>query len=156
MVNVIGLGYIGLPTALMMASHGVEVIGTDYNTELVKTLNNGKTTFKEDGLEDLFHDAVDAGIIFSTEYQVADTYIISVPTPYDKKFKTVDASYVVKGVESVLEVALENATIVIESTITSGVTNPPSIASATRNGLRVEPAGRGLMAVFTCPSSCPK
>lgn len=41
MVNVIGLGYIGLPTALMMASHGVEVIGTDYNKELVATLNAG-------------------------------------------------------------------------------------------------------------------
>ena len=47
MVNVIGLGYIGLPTALMMAAHGVEVIGTDYNAELVATLNAGKTTFKE-------------------------------------------------------------------------------------------------------------
>lgn len=54
MVNVIGLGYIGLPTALMMASHGVEVIGTDYNKELVDTLNAGKTTFKEDGLDELF------------------------------------------------------------------------------------------------------
>lgn len=46
MVNVIGLGYIGLPTALMMASHGVEVIGTDYNKELVATLNAGKTLRK--------------------------------------------------------------------------------------------------------------
>ena len=54
MINVIGLGYIGLPTALMMASHGVEVIGTDYNKELVNTLNAGKTTFKEDGLDELF------------------------------------------------------------------------------------------------------
>ncbi len=54
MINVIGLGYIGLPTALMMASHGVEVIGTDYNKELVATLNAGKTTFKEDGLDELF------------------------------------------------------------------------------------------------------
>ena len=58
MVNVIGLGYIGLPTALMMASHGVEVIGTDYNKELVDTLNAGKTTFKEDGLDELFQNAV--------------------------------------------------------------------------------------------------
>lgn len=47
MINVIGLGYIGLPTALMMASHGVEVIGTDYNAKLVETLNAGHTTFKE-------------------------------------------------------------------------------------------------------------
>lgn len=58
MVNVIGLGYIGLLTALMMASHGVEVIGTDYNKELVDTLNAGKTTFKEDGLDELFQNAV--------------------------------------------------------------------------------------------------
>ena len=57
-VNVIGLGYIGLPTALMMASHGVEVIGTDYNKELVNTLNAGRTTFKEDGLDELFNEAV--------------------------------------------------------------------------------------------------
>lgn len=53
MINVIGLGYIGLPTALMMASHGVEVIGTDYNKQLVDTLNAGHTTFKEDGLDEL-------------------------------------------------------------------------------------------------------
>lgn len=64
MVNVIGLGYIGLPTALMLASHGVEVIGTDYNKKLVATLNAGKTTFKEDGLEQLFQDALKAGIKF--------------------------------------------------------------------------------------------
>ncbi|MFR1114193.1 MAG: NAD(P)-binding domain-containing protein [Blautia sp.] len=83
MVNVIGLGYIGLPTALMMASHGVEVIGTDYNKERVATLNAGKTTFKEDGLDELFNDAVKAGIKFTAEYQVTDTYIVSVPTPYD-------------------------------------------------------------------------
>ena len=51
MINVIGLGYIGLPTALMMASHGVEVIGTDYNKQLVETLNAGRTTFKENGLD---------------------------------------------------------------------------------------------------------
>lgn len=120
MVNVIGLGYIGLPTALMMASHGVEVIGTDYNKELVATLNAGKTTFKEDGLDELFREALNAGIKFTTEYQVTDTYIISVPTPYDKKFKTVDASYVVSGVKAALGVAPENATIVVESTISPG------------------------------------
>ena len=85
MINVIGLGYIGLPTALMMASHGVEVVGTDYNRELVDTLNAGKTTFQEDGLDELFHAALDAGIRFSHEYQKTDTYIVSVPTPYDEE-----------------------------------------------------------------------
>lgn len=120
MVNVIGLGYIGLPTALMMASHGVEVVGTDYNKELVDTLNAGHTTFKEDGLDELFQDALKAGIKFSTAYQVTDTYIVSVPTPYDKFSKKVDACYVVAAVKSVLEVAPKGATVVVESTVSPG------------------------------------
>ena len=120
MVNVIGLGYIGLPTALMLASHGVEVVGTDYNKELVATLNAGKTTFKEDGLDELFQNALDAGIRFSTEYQVTDTYIVSVPTPYDKFSKKVDSCYVVSAVKSVMEVCPKGATVVVESTVSPG------------------------------------
>lgn len=120
MVNVIGLGYIGLPTALMMASHGVEVVGTDYNKELVATLQAGKTTFKEEGLEELFQAALNSGIKFSTEYQVTDTYIVSVPTPYDAFSKKVDAKYVVAAVKSVMEVCPKGATVVVESTIPPG------------------------------------
>lgn len=120
MINVIGLGYIGLPTALMMASHGVEVVGTDYNKELVTTLNAGKTTFKEKGLDELFDAAVKAGIQFSNEYQVTDVYIVSVPTPYDKFSKKIDPSYVVSAVESVLNVCPKGAIIVVESTVSPG------------------------------------
>lgn len=120
MINVIGLGYIGLPTALMMASHGVEVVGTDYNPKVVKTLKAGKTTFKEKGLDELFRNAVEAGIQFSTDYQVTDTYIVSVPTPYDKFSKKVDACYVIEVVKTVLSVCPDNATLVIESTISPG------------------------------------
>lgn len=120
MVNVIGLGYIGLPTALMMAAHGVEVIGTDYNEKLVETLNAGHTTFKEEGLEDLFRQAAAAGIRFTTEYQVTDTYIVSVPTPYDKFSKKVDARYVAAAVKEVLKAAPKGAVIVIESTVSPG------------------------------------
>ena len=120
MVNVIGLGYIGLPTALMMASHGTMVIGTDYNKELVGKLNSGKTTFKEDGLDKLFDDAIKAGIKFTTEYQVTDTYIVSVPTPYDKFSKKVDACYVIDAVKEILKICPKGATIVIESTVSPG------------------------------------
>lgn len=123
MVNVIGLGYIGLPTALMMASHGVEVVGTDYNKELVATLNAGKTTFKEDGLDELFQNAVSAGVKFTTEYQVTETYIVSVPTPYDKFSKKVDADYVVAAVKDVMKVCPKGATVVIESTVSPGTIN---------------------------------
>ena len=120
MINVIGLGYIGLPTALMMASHGVEVVGTDYNKELVGTLNAGKTTFKEDGLDELFKAALAAGIKFTAEYQKTDTYIVSVPTPYDKFSKKVDACYVVEAVKDVMKVCPKGATVVIESTVSPG------------------------------------
>lgn len=120
MINVIGLGYIGLPTALMLAAHGVEVIGTDYNQELVNTLNAGHTTFKEKGLDELFNNALKNKIQFSTKYQVTNTYIVSVPTPYDKFSKKVDACYVISAVKSVLEVAPKGAIIVIESTVSPG------------------------------------
>ncbi|WP_349770123.1 nucleotide sugar dehydrogenase [Hungatella sp.] len=120
MVNVIGLGYIGLPTTLMMASHGVEIIGTDLNKELVATLNAAKTTFKEVGLDELFADALKAGVKFTTEYQVTDTYIVSVPTPYDKFSKKVDAKYVVAAVKQILGICPKGATIVIESTVSPG------------------------------------
>ena len=120
MVNVIGLGYIGLPTALMMASHGVEVVGTDYNKELVDTLNAGRTTFKENGLDELFRAALDSGIKFTSEYQVTDTYIVSVPTPYDKFSKKIDACYVIAAVKDVMKVCPKGATVVIESTVSPG------------------------------------
>lgn len=120
MVNVIGLGYIGLPTALMLGAHGIEVIGTDYNKELVETLNEGRTTFKEDGLDELFKDALEAGIKFSTEYQVTDMYIVSVPTPYDKFSKKIDAGYVISAIKSVLKVAPTGATVIVESTVSPG------------------------------------
>ncbi|MDO5157078.1 MAG: nucleotide sugar dehydrogenase [Eubacteriales bacterium] len=137
MINVIGLGYIGLPTALMMASHGVEVVGTDYNKELVATLNAGKTTFKEDGLDSLFADAVKAGIKFTTEYQVTDTYIVSVPTPYDKFSKKVDACYVVAAVKSVMDVCPKGATVVIESTVSPGTVDKYVRPEIEANGFKI-------------------
>ena len=133
MVNVVGLGYIGLPTALMLAAHGVKVIGTDYNKELVDTLNAGQTTFKEKGLDELFRKALDSGIQFSSEYQNTDLYIVSVPTPYDKFSKKVDPCYVVAAVKSVLEVAPKGAIIVIESTVSPGTMDKyirPTVESA--------------------------
>lgn len=123
MVNVIGLGYIGLPTALMMASHGVEIVGTDCNGELVETLNAGQTTFQENGLDELFKAALKAGIKFTTKYQKTDTYIVSVPTPYDKFSKKVDTHYVLSAIEEIIRICPKGATIVIESTVSPGTTD---------------------------------
>ena len=136
-VNVIGLGYIGLPTALMMASHGVEVVGTDYNEELIATLQSGRTTFKEDGIEELFQEALKKGIKFTSEYQKTDTYIISVPTPYDKFSKKVDACYVVAAVKNVLEVCPKGAVIVVESTVSPGTIDKYVRPVIENNGLKI-------------------
>ncbi len=120
MVNVIGLGYIGLPTALMLASHGIEVVGTDYNKELINTLNAGKTTFIENGIDELFQEALKAGIKFTTEYQITNTYIISVSTPNYKFSKKIDTSFIIVALKSVMEVCPKGATVVIESTVSPG------------------------------------
>jgi len=119
-VCVIGLGYIGLPSALMMASHDVDVVGVDYNKDLIATLKSGKVSFEEEGLPELFAKAVEKGIEFSSEYIPADMYIVAVPTPYDEVTKKIDASYVIKGVECVMEVCPKGAIVVIESTISPG------------------------------------
>lgn len=137
MVNVIGLGYIGLPTALMLASHGVEVIGTDYNKELVDTLNSGKTTFKEDGLDILFNKAIDSGIRFTTEYQKTDMYIVSVPTPYDKFSKKVDPYYIIAAVKQIMKVCSKGATIIIESTISPGTIDKYVRPVIMKNGFNI-------------------
>lgn len=120
MINVIGLGYIGLPTALMFAKSGVKVVGTDYNNKLIDSLNKGKLTFEETGLEDLFKEAIENGIEFSTEYQKADTYIIAVPTPYIKESKKLDQKFLVSAINSVLDICNVGSILIIESTVSPG------------------------------------
>ena len=120
MINVIGLGYIGLPTALMFSKSGVEVVGTDLNLELVESLSRGKLTFEEIGLEELFKGALEKGIKFTTEYQKTDTYIVAVPTPYINSSKKLDPKYVISAVNRVLDICEKGAVIIIESTISPG------------------------------------
>ena len=120
LINVIGMGYIGLPTALMMASHGVNVIGTDCNKKLVDQLENQGKVFEEKGLSELFAEAKRKGICFSDQYQKADIYIISVPTPYMKKSRKIDPKYVIAACKSVLETCDDGAVLVVESTISPG------------------------------------
>ncbi|GKU27234.1 UDP-N-acetyl-D-mannosaminuronic acid dehydrogenase [Clostridium folliculivorans] len=119
-VNVIGQGYIGLPTALMLAKSGLKVVGTDYNEKLINALRAGKLTFDEEGLDELFKEALSNGIEFSTEYQKTSLYIISVPTPYIKESKKLDPKYVISAVNSILDICETGAILIIESTISPG------------------------------------
>ncbi len=120
MINVIGQGYIGLPTALMFAKSGLKVVGTDNNKELIYLLQKGILTIEEKGLNELFQKALSNGIRFTTEYQKTDTYIIAVPTPYIKETKKLDPRYVISAVNSVLDVCKKGTIIIIESTIAPG------------------------------------
>ncbi|MDA9897374.1 UDP-N-acetyl-D-mannosamine dehydrogenase [Alphaproteobacteria bacterium] len=82
LVSVIGLGYIGLPTAALLASYGYKIIGTDISSRAVDTINQGKTHILEPDLEAFVNSAVVAGRLkSSTSPQAADIYIICVPTP---------------------------------------------------------------------------
>lgn len=120
MINIIGLGYIGLPTALMLAARGNDVIGTDIDEERIKDLQEGLLPFEEKGMADLFEEARENQIAFTTDYLATDLYIITVPTPYDRYSKKIDPSYIKKSVETVLHKALDGAIIVIESTVSPG------------------------------------
>lgn len=137
MVNVIGLGYIGLPTALMLSAHGVDVVGTDCDKKIVEQLNAGHITFKEEGLKKLFDDALSSGVEFTTEYQATDTYIISVPTPYDKFSKKIDASYVISAIKEVLKVSAKGATIIVESTVSPGTMDKCVKPAVTAAGFKI-------------------
>lgn len=120
MINVIGQGYIGLPTALMLASHGIEVVGTDLDKKKIEKLNHGELTFKEIGMNEVYKEALSKGIKFSSEYQKSDIYIICVPTPYDEKSKRLDPTYVVSAINECLDKCDNGAIIVIESTVSPG------------------------------------
>ncbi|MBO1266318.1 nucleotide sugar dehydrogenase [Proteiniclasticum sp. SCR006] len=119
-INVIGLGYIGLPTALILAKSGLEVVGTDYNENLVQRLSQGELTFREEGLEVLFEKARENGIQFSTEYLKTSLYILSVPTPFIRKSKKIDTAYLIKAVNNVLDVCEKGTIMIMESTVSPG------------------------------------
>ncbi len=120
MVNVIGLGYIGLPTALMFASKGIKIVGTDINESHIKDLQSKKLYFDEKGLTQLFDKALEQGIKFSTEYIKSSVYIVTVPTPYISETKKVDMKYVISAVNRILEICDKGTIIIIESTISPG------------------------------------
>ena len=113
---VLGLGYIGLPTAGMFATHGVKVIGVDTNPEIVKGLNNGKVHIFESGLRDLVQKVLKTGILeVRHKPETADAFIIAVPTPF-KEGKKADLDFVISAVESIVPHLGKGNLVILEST----------------------------------------
>ena len=117
-----GLGYIGLPTAIIAAKYGVEVLGVDVNAEVVATTNAGKLHIVEEGLEALLQEVIAEGSFKAyTQPQEADAYFIVVPTPFKGEHKP-DISFVEAATRMVLPLLKEGDLYVIESTSPIGTT----------------------------------
>jgi UDP-N-acetyl-D-mannosaminuronic acid dehydrogenase len=115
-ICVVGLGYIGLPTASMFAASGIKVIGVDVNEEIVRILSNGGLHIHEPGLKEIVDQAFSLGnLSVSTCPEEADAFIIAVPTPFfgDKK---ADMRYVASAAESILPYLRKGNLVILEST----------------------------------------
>lgn len=117
-----GLGYIGLPTAIISSQHGINVCGVDINPKVVEKTNRGELHIVEPGLQDLLKKAVDSKILVASTTPVeSDVYLIVVPTPFKAKHEP-DISYVESATKTVIPFLKEGDLFIIESTSPVGTT----------------------------------
>jgi len=118
-----GLGYIGLPTAAMLANHGHQVTGYDSDETVVQSLANGDIHIDEPGLRAFVTQALESGhLTVSTEVEAAKYQIVAVPTPFDDETKEATLDYVKEAGEAIAPHLREGDTVVLESTVPPGTT----------------------------------
>jgi len=121
-VAVIGLGYIGLPTAALIASKGVKVVGVDVNRHVVSIINQGKIHILEPDLDILVQSSVQSGNLrATTETEKADVFIIAVPTPLQGNHEP-DLSYIKSAAKAIAPVLGKGNLVILESTSPVGTT----------------------------------
>lgn len=117
-----GLGYIGLPTAIVAAQHEIEIVGVDINPRVIETINMGRIHIKEPGLQELCKEVVSDGKLrASLEPEVSDVFLIVVPTPFKGDHEP-DISYVKAATKAIIPFLKENNLYIIESTSPIGTT----------------------------------
>lgn len=118
-ICIIGLGYIGLPSAAMFASHGCEVVGVDVMPDVVEKLNKGEIHIEEPGLGELVKKSVENGSLrASMKPEKADAFIVAVPTPNkNDEHLSCDLGYVLSAVDSIIPYVEKGNVVIIESTI---------------------------------------
>ncbi len=125
-ISVVGLGYIGLPTAAVFADQGVEIVGTDKNQDVVDSINSGKPHFGEPNLDALVRRVVENGkLSANTEVQAAEAFLVAVPTPLletEGKGFSADVSYVQAAAEAIAPVLEKGNLVILESTSPVGTT----------------------------------
>ncbi|EWS56186.1 GDP-mannose 6-dehydrogenase [Methylibium sp. T29] len=156
-VSMIGLGYIGLPTAAMFAARRTKVIGVDINAHAVDTINQGRIHIVEPELDMIVHSAVTQGWLrATTQPEAADAFLIAVPTPFKGDHEP-DVSYVKSAAESIAPVLRKGNLVVLESTSPVGTTEQMvQWLAAARPDLRfpTEARPRSTSTSPTAPSVC--
>jgi len=126
-ICMIGLGYIGLPTAGVFAKNGIKVKGVDINEHAVYTINQGKIHIEEPGLEELIKDVVDKGMFSAyTTPQEADAFIMAVPTPFKGDDHEPNLDYIEAATRSLAKVLKKGNLVILESTSPVGTTEKMS------------------------------
>ena len=155
-ICVLGLGYIGLPTASTFAAHGVKVVGVDVNPEIVDTLRRGDIHIHEPGLRETYKTALASGnLTVSTHVEEADAFLIAVPTPFQqdtygeyngRKYKLADMRAVTSAAEAILPFLRQGNLVVLESTSPPRTTLELVAPILARSGLQ---AGRDFHLVYS-------
>lgn len=141
-----GLGYIGLPTAIIAAEHGIDVVGVDINPQVVEMTNKGLIHIVEPGLQELCQQVVASGHLkASVKPEVSDVYLIVVPTPFKGNHEP-DISYVETATRSTIPLLKEGDLFVIESTSPVGTTN-----KMTELIFSLRPELKGKIYIAYCP-----
>lgn len=136
-ICVLGLGYIGLPTAAMFATHGCKVVGVDINKKVVDELDKGRIIIQEPFLDIMVQAAVRSGnLVADTKPQQADAFIIAVPTPITKD-KKADLSYVKSATESIVKYLKKGDIVILESTCPAGTVQNIIIPELAKSGLKI-------------------
>jgi len=134
-ICVVGLGYIGLPTSLLLANAGHKVLGVDINSKIVETLNNNKLPFTESGLDELFQKTRN-NFTADGAVQSSDAYIIAVPTPLESEMKMADLDAVKHASIAIAKVLKEGQTVILESTVPPGTSEHLILPILQNNGIK--------------------
>ncbi|MGI6587860.1 MAG: nucleotide sugar dehydrogenase [Peptococcia bacterium] len=136
-ICVIGLGYIGLPTSAMFATHGCKVIGVDTNEKVVEALNKGEIALEEPYLALMAEAAIKSGNLkAATKPQEADAFIITVPTPITEE-KKADMSHIVSATELIVPYLRKDNVVILESTSPAGTTEELMVPILKKSGLKI-------------------
>lgn len=134
-ICVLGLGYIGLPTALLLASAGYKVVGVDIKREVVNMLNSGKLPFKEPEMDELMLKAK-KNFKAKTEVEESDVFLIAVPTPLDHSTRLPELKYVLMAAKMIIPFLKPGNLVIVESTIPPGTSVHLVIPTLEKSGLR--------------------